>query len=64
MSTIVLFEEKRVRRAWDQATQKWLFAIVDVIAVLSDSANPAVYWRVLKKRLTEARQKLSQKEAA
>ena len=53
MSTIVLFEEKRVRRAWDQATQKWLFAIVDVIAVLTDSANPAVYWRVMKKRLTD-----------
>ena len=32
MSTIVLFEEKRVRRAWDQTTQKWLFAIVDAIA--------------------------------
>lgn len=51
MSTIVLFEEKRVRRAWDKATHKWLFAIVDVIAVLTDSANPAVYWRVMKKRL-------------
>ena len=53
MSTIVLFEEKRVRRAWDKSTQKWLFAIVDVIAVLTDSANPAVYWRVMKKRLSD-----------
>lgn len=51
MSTIVLFEEKRVRRAWDKSTQKWVFAIVDVIAVLTDSTNSAVYWRVLKKRL-------------
>lgn len=53
MSTIVLFEEKQVRRAWDQATGKWFFAIVDVIAVLTDSANPQVYWRVMKKRLTD-----------
>lgn len=53
MSTLVLFEEKQVRRAWDQAAGKWYFAVVDVIAVLTDSANPAVYWRVLKKRLTD-----------
>ena len=31
--------------------RKWYFAIVDVIAILSDSSNPQVYWRVLKKRL-------------
>lgn len=53
MSTLVLFEEKQVRRAWDQAAGKWYFAIVDVIAVLTESANPAVYWRVLKKRLAD-----------
>lgn len=52
-SIIVLIEEKQVRRAWDQAADKWYFAIVDVIAVLTDSANPAVYWRVLKKRLSD-----------
>lgn len=53
MSTITLFEEKQVRRAWEQATGKWYFAIVDVIAVLTDSANPQVYWRVMKKRLAD-----------
>jgi hypothetical protein len=31
--------------------RKWYFAIVDVIAILSDSRNPQVYWRVLKQRL-------------
>ena len=51
MSSIILFEEKTVRRAWDAENQKWLFAIVDVLAILTGSTNPAVYWRVLKKRL-------------
>lgn len=51
MSSIILFEEKTVRRAWDAENQKWLFAIVDVLAILTESTNPAVYWRVLKKRL-------------
>ncbi|MBU6411364.1 MAG: hypothetical protein KGR98_13340 [Verrucomicrobia bacterium] len=36
---IVLFEEKRVRRAWDEAGRRWYFAIVDVIAVLTGSAR-------------------------
>jgi hypothetical protein len=51
MSNLILFEEKHVRRAWNQAGQKWYFAIVDVIAVLTESPNPQVYWRVMKKRL-------------
>lgn len=51
MSHLSLFEEKQVRRAWNAETQKWQFAIVDIIAVLTDSPNPQVYWRVLKKRL-------------
>ncbi len=53
MSTISLFEEKQVRRAWNAEHEKWLFAIVDIIAILTDSPNPQVYWRVLKKRLKD-----------
>jgi hypothetical protein len=53
MSTISLFEEKQVRRAWDTSEEKWLFAIVDVIAILTGSPNPQVYWRVMKKRLVD-----------
>lgn len=53
MSNIKLFEQKKIRSVWDEPTQKWLFAIVDVIAVLTDSPNPQVYWRVLKKRLKD-----------
>ncbi|MBI4647394.1 MAG: Bro-N domain-containing protein [Bacteroidia bacterium] len=51
MSNIKLFENKKIRSKWDENEQKWYFAIVDVIAVLTDSPNPQVYWRVLKKRL-------------
>jgi methylphosphotriester-DNA--protein-cysteine methyltransferase len=53
MSTLALFEEKQVRRAWNQVEEKWYFAIVDVIAILTGSDNPQVYWRVMKKRLSD-----------
>ncbi len=49
--SIKLFEEKRVRAIWDDETEKWYFAIVDVIAILTDSPNPRNYWKVLKHRL-------------
>ncbi|MFZ3017235.1 MAG: hypothetical protein WA056_02110 [Gallionella sp.] len=51
MSNIKLFEAKHIRSVWDDEAQRWLFAVVDVVAVLSESQNPQVYWRVLKKRL-------------
>jgi hypothetical protein len=51
VSSIILFEEKTVRRTWDAENQKWLFAIVDVLAILTGSIDPGAYWRVLKKRL-------------
>lgn len=51
MNNLVLFEEKQVRRVWNEANQKWYFAIVDVVAVLTDSVNPGAYWRKLKERL-------------
>ena len=51
MSAIILFEERQVRRAWNKDEEKWYFAIADVIAALTGSPNPQVYWRVLKKRL-------------
>ena len=53
MSNIKLFETKRIRSSWNEAEEKWYFAIVDVVAVLTDSPNPQVYWRVLKKRLKD-----------
>ena len=51
MSNVKLFESKHIRSVWDDNTQRWLFAIVDVVAALTESENPQVYWRVFKKRL-------------
>ena len=50
-TSIKLFEQKQVRTHWDEKEEKWYFSIVDVLAVLTDSENPQVYWRVLEKRL-------------
>jgi hypothetical protein len=50
-SSIVLFHEKQVRRHWDEDKELWYFSIVDIIAVLTDSANSNNYWKVLKYRL-------------
>lgn len=48
---IQLFEERKVRTVWDDKEEKWYFSIVDVVDILTDSANPQTYWRVLKNRL-------------
>ena len=48
---IQLFEERKVRTIWDDETETWYFAIVDVVAVLTESADAAAYWRKLKQRL-------------
>ena len=48
---IQLFEAKKVRTVWDDEQEKWYFAIVDVVEVLTDSVNPQTYWRVFKNRL-------------
>lgn len=50
---IQLFEDKRIRTAWDEEKEEWFFSIVDVVAVLTDSPNPQTYWRVMKKRLKD-----------
>ncbi len=50
---IQLFEDKRIRTAWDEEKEEWFFSVVDVVGVLTDSADPAAYWRKLKQRLKE-----------
>lgn len=46
-----LYEDQPIRTAWDENAEEWYFSIVDVITVLTDSKNPAAYWRKLKQRL-------------
>ena len=50
---IQLFENKRIRTAWDEEKEEWFFSVVDVVAVLTDSKDPAAYWRKLKQRMRE-----------
>ena len=55
MIEIQLFENKRIRTAWDAEKEEWYFSIVDVVAVLTDQPDQRRrarnYWAVLKKRL-------------
>lgn len=48
---INVFGNRNIRSVWDDEAEKWYFAIVDVVAVLTDSKSPSVYWRKLKQRL-------------
>ena len=53
---IQLFENKRIRTAWDAEKEEWYFSIVDVVAVLTDqpdARHASTYWAVLKKRLND-----------
>lgn len=49
-NAIKLFEEKRVRTLWDDQQEKWYFSVVDVVAALTDSANPTDYLKKMRKR--------------
>ena len=51
MTSIKLFETQQVRSIWDAEREAWYFSIVDVVGVLTDSADATAYWRKLKQRL-------------
>lgn len=53
MDEIKLYENKEIRSVWDEQKEEWYFSVVDVVAVLTESKDPQVYWRVLKKRLKD-----------
>ena len=48
---IQLFEDRQVRIVWDAEAEKYYFSIVDVVQILTDSADATAYWRKLKQRL-------------
>ena len=58
---IKLFEEKKVRTAWDEANEEWYFSIVDVVEVLTGTDRPRKYWNDLKKKLKMEGSELSEK---
>lgn len=53
---IQLFEDKRIRTAWDEEREEWYFSVVDVVSVLTEQPDYQAarnYWKVTKKRLKD-----------
>ena len=48
---IQLFEDHKIRTAWDEDKEEWYFSVVDVIRALTGSENPRRYWSDLKRKL-------------
>ena len=51
MNKLVLFQSKEIRRLWHE--NEWVFSVIDIVAVLTDSANPRDYWYKMKIRVKE-----------
>ena len=49
--SIQLFEDQKIRTAWDAEKEEWYFSIIDAISVLTGTANPRRYWSDLKRKL-------------
>ena len=60
-NTIILFNEKQVRRIWDEEREQWYFSVVDVIEVLTENKRPRKYWNDLKGKLRDEGSELSEK---
>ena len=50
MTNIKLFQDKKIRSAWNEEEQQWYFSVIDVVEVLTDSSNSRDYWFKMKKR--------------
>lgn len=48
---IIAFQNKKIRRQWDEKEEKWYFSVVDIVAVLTDSVDPKDYWYKMKVRI-------------
>jgi len=46
-----LFESREIRTAWDDKEEKWYFSVIDIVAALTESAEPKRYWSDLKRKL-------------
>ena len=53
MQELKIFEEKQIRTVWDEVQEKWYFCINDIVAVLTDSKDPADYFKKVRKRDSE-----------
>jgi NAD-dependent DNA ligase len=50
-TAVKIFEDRKVRTHWDEQAEEWYFSVIDVIDVLTDSANPRDYWFKMKQRV-------------
>jgi prophage antirepressor-like protein len=50
MNNIKLFQEKKIRSAWDEEEQQWYFSVVDVVEALTDSSDPKQYIKRIRSR--------------
>ena len=48
-----IFNNETIRTVWDKEQEKYYISVVDIVGVVSESDNPQVYWRVMKKRLKD-----------
>lgn len=53
MKEIKLYESTEIRSIWDNEKEEWLFSVVDVVGVLTESSNPRRYWSDLKRKMQE-----------
>jgi len=51
ISQLVVFQNKKIRRIWDEENEKWWFSVVDIVEVLTDSVNSRDYWFKMKLRI-------------
>ena len=64
---IQIFEDKKIRTAWNESEEDWYFSIVDIVQVLTDQPSYDIarkYWNKLKQRLKDEGSKLSPTENA
>lgn len=60
-NSIIIFNQKQVRRSWDEEKELWYFSVVDIIEILTESPRPRKYWNALKTKLDSEGSELSQK---
>ena len=61
MDSIVLFNQKEVRRFYDEKKETWYFSVIDIVEILTESPRPRKYWNALKTKLNQEGSELSQK---
>lgn len=59
--SIRFYKDREVRAIWNEDENKWYFSIVDIVAAISGSPRPRVYWGTVKNRQKAAHDQLYSK---